>query len=266
MVNGLFQNRYRISNSFYIPAGTTDGNVEKLRKYQVFHEPDMRKKYNEIWDIGDIFISPIYSKDREIVAILSLDQPSSNLVPNIEKVRLLETFGDFLGMAIENAQIFSKIEHLSNTDELTNVYNYRFLREKVADLIRNGTKIISLVMIDLDNFKGYNDQYGHVKGDRILQLFSQTLVECTDADGYNIRYGGDEFIILLPNKKMVYAKKIIKKIETLILNSHQDINKLQFSYGIAIYPDNGNELGPLIDYADKLVYTSKLNKKNGIKT
>ncbi len=266
-INALFHNRYRILNSFYIPAGSDDLNLKALKKYQLFSSPNIKKKYNEVWDSGDIFISPIYNKDRELVAILSLDQPSTNLAPHIEKVKLLETFGDFLGMAIENAQLFSKIENLSNTDELTGVHNYRFLRETVADLINKGNKNITLTMIDLDNFKEYNDQYGHLRGDQILKLFSQLLVKIVNQRGYIVRYGGDEFIILLPAGNRVTANKIVKEVNHQLSKTQvEEFHGLKFSSGTACYPKNGDELGGLIDHADNLVYSEKLNKRDGIKT
>jgi diguanylate cyclase (GGDEF)-like protein len=241
----LFNNHYRISNSYYIPAKDAKIISKKIQRYELYRSTPLKNRIRELWDPGDIFISPIYSKDREIVALISLDMPMSNLVPTLSKVKLLETFGDFLGMAIENSQLFEKIERLSNTDEMTGVHNYRF-------------------MIDLDNFKAYNDNFGHLYGDEVLRMFSKCLVDAIGKRGYVVRYGGDEFIILLPKTHKRSGKMLIDRIgsypeKKVICRGHKPCG---FSYGIAVYPKNGLNLGSLIDYADRLLYQQKDEKYN----
>lgn len=263
-INELLQNRFRISNSYYIPAKDALTIGKKIKRYELYKSTPAKNRIPELWDPGDIFLSPIYSKDREMVALLSLDMPVSNLVPTLNKVKLLETFGDFLGMAIENAQMFEKIEKLSNTDEMTGVNNYRFLREQFTYLIKNRIAPISLVMIDLDNFKECNDSFGHLHGDEVLRLFSECLVDAIGKSGYVVRYGGDEFIILLPKTSKKVSKMLIQKIVNHsktpdIFRGHLSCS---FSYGIAVYPKNGLNLGALIDYADKLLYQQKSEKHN----
>lgn len=260
----LFNNRYRISNSYYIPAKDAKIVSKKIQRYELYRSTPLKNRIRELWDPGDIFISPIYSKDREIVALISLDMPMSNLVPTLSKVKLLETFGDFLGMAIENSQLFEKIERLSNTDEMTGVHNYRFLREKLKTLIQSKVSPISLIMIDLDNFKAYNDNLGHLYGDEVLRMFSKCLVDTIGKRGYVVRYGGDEFIILLPRVNKRSGKMLIDRIgsypeKNVICRGHEPCS---FSYGIAVYPKNGLNLGSLIDYADRLLYQQKDEKHN----
>ncbi len=262
VISKLFNNRYRISNSYYIPAEVVSKIEKRIRKYELYKNNAPRKRMEYLWDPSDIFISPIYSKDRELVALLSLDLPLNNLVPTIEQVKLLETFGDFLGLAIENTQLFGKIEKLSNTDEMTGVYNYRFLREKMTSLVEGGVSPISLIMIDMDNFKKYNDKFGHLYGDEILRIFSKCIMKVVGSNGYVIRYGGDEFIILLPHGDRKLSKNIMRRIANYA-NRRKIIrgkNPIKFSYGIAQYPQNGGNLGDLIDHADQLLYHKKSKK------
>ncbi len=260
----LFNNRFRISNSYYIPAKDAKIVSKNIQRYELYKSAPLKNRIPELWDPGDIFISPIYSKDREIVALLSLDMPMSNLVPTLSKVKLLETFGDFLGMAIENSQLFEKIERLSNTDEMTGVHNYRFLREKLKSLIENKVSPISLIMIDLDNFKTYNDNLGHLYGDEVLRMFSKCLVDAIGKRGYVVRYGGDEFIILLPRTNRRSSKMLIDRIDSYPKKNAicRGQEPCSFSYGIAVYPKNGLNLGSLIDYADRLLYQQKDEKHN----
>jgi diguanylate cyclase (GGDEF)-like protein len=165
-------------------------------------------------------------------------------------------------MAIENAQLFEKIEKLSNTDEMTGVYNYRFLREKIESLIQQKISPIALVMIDMDNFKACNDSYGHLYGDEILKVFSSCLVKNVAEKGYAIRYGGDEFILLMPKMNRKQTMRMINNIKQSKNNICRQRAACRFSYGIAVYPRNGLSLGALIDYADKLLYQQKSEKRN----
>ena len=260
----LFNNRYRMSNSYYVPAKDAQMICRKVKRYELYKSTPIKNRILELWDPGDIFVSPIYSKNREIVALLSLDMPMSNLAPTLSNVKLLEIFGDFLGMDIENSQLFEKIERLSNTDEMTDVYNYRFLREKLKSLIKNKVSPISLIMIDLDDFKECNDSLGHLYGDEVLKMFSECLVDAIGKRGYVVRYGGDEFIILLPKTSRKSSKTLIDRIGNYS-NKHKTCRAhkpCSFSYGIAVYPRNGLNLGSLIDYADRLLYQQKAEKRN----
>jgi diguanylate cyclase (GGDEF)-like protein len=263
VINDLFSNRFRISNSYYIPSADIKKAGTKIRKYKLYRSPVKQCRIGQIWDPGDIFISPIYSKTRELVGLLSLDLPVNNRIPSYEKTKLLETFGDFLGMVIENAQLFEKIERLSNTDEMTGVYNYRFLREKISLLTRQKKlRRLALVMIDLDKFKHYNDKYGHLYGDEILRKFSHVLLDMVDDKAFVIRYGGDEFIILLENTPLRKARSLARKIQ-IHLRDHSIVKgkiPLNFSYGIALYPTHGSDLGELIDHADRSLYRQKQKK------
>ena len=259
VINKLLQERYRISNSYYIPAQEVD---EEIYNYAVYKVSTKDKRRGNIWHPLDILISPIYSKNRELVGILSLGEPKNNLVPNFEKIRLLETFGDFLGLAIENGRLFKKIENLSYTDELTGVKNYRFLRETLTSLIQQSVSPTAIVIIDLDDFKRYNDQFGHLYGDRVLKIFSQGLEGLIRKKGYVVRYGGDEFIIILPRIGLRRCRNIIKRVKQYFRNEQllNMENGIPFSYGIAVYPDDGVDFGELIDRADKLLYQAKSHK------
>jgi diguanylate cyclase (GGDEF)-like protein len=260
MINTLLQNRFRISNSFYIPVSKAP---DTIREYEVYKHPHKkRERIANFWHKGDILISPIYSKNRELLGYLSLDAPVNNLAPSLEKIKLLETFGDFLGLAIENNQLFVKVEGLSNTDELTGIYNYRFLRYRMADLVTRDASPFSIVMIDLDNFKQFNDKYGHLRGDRILREISGIFAVAVGKTGYVTRYGGDEFIILLPGAGARAAQLTVQKIVRCLKKDEARSVTVDFSFGIATYPADGRNFGELIDHADQIVYCTKSSKRH----
>jgi diguanylate cyclase (GGDEF)-like protein len=260
VINALLQNRFRISNSFYIPVSKTPDSIHEFEVYK--HPLKTRERVANFWHKGDILISPIYSKNRELLGYLSLDAPVNNLAPSLEKIKLLETFSDFLGLAIENNQLFAKIEGLSNTDELTGIYNYRFLRDRMADLVSHDASPFSIIMIDLDNFKQFNDKYGHLRGDRILREISGIFAAAVGKTGFVTRYGGDEFIILLPGAGAVAARLTVQKIIRHLKRDETRSVTIDFSFGIAAYPGDGRNFGELIDHADQIVYREKSSKRH----
>ncbi len=256
VIKNLFKDCYRISHSYYIPAEDVDREVQP---YMVYKTVKFKKRIEKFWVAGDILVSPIYSREGELLAMLSLDEPYDNLAPTREKVRLLEAFGDFLGLAIENHNLFQKIERLSYTDELTGLPNYRFFKEKLTQFIEKRVTPISIILVDLDGFKMINDRYGHLFGDEILKITASSLFKAVGRDGFVTRYGGDEFIIILPKVGIRGAKNRIKEFEK-ILSSNSNTKKIGFSCGIALYPENGKNYAELIDYADKRLYLEKREK------
>ncbi|MEO0136031.1 MAG: sensor domain-containing diguanylate cyclase [candidate division WOR-3 bacterium] len=256
VIKGIMQDRFRISNSYYIPSEEV---MEEIREYEVYKSAHRQQRVHDLWAPGDILISPIYSRAGEILGILSLAEPVDNRIPDRNKIRLLEAFGDFLGLAIENNQLFEKILIVSYTDELTGVYNYRFLREKLQELIARSPKSIALAMIDLDRFKEYNDQHGHLAGDQLLRKISQILRDVIK-DGYITRYGGDEFIIILPAAGARAMRFRIEQVRKIIQEGKSFKQSIRFSCGIAVYPEDGQDFGTLIDTADKRLYLEKKKK------
>ncbi|MGQ9701009.1 MAG: sensor domain-containing diguanylate cyclase [bacterium] len=254
----LMQDRFRISNSYYIPSEEVP--VE-IRDYEIYKLISNQKRVHNLWLQGDVFISPIYSRSSNLLGILSLAEPTSGIIPDRSKIRLLEAFGDFLGLAIESHQLFEKNVFLSYTDDLTGVYNYRFLKEKLNELLNKNPKSLAIAMIDLDLFKDYNDQFGHLAGDLLLKDVSQTLKKVVK-DGYVTRYGGDEFIVILPDAGTRAIQRRINEVRRILALS----KNMQFSCGVAAYPIDGKDFGTLIDCADKRLYQEKRAKYDKAKT
>lgn len=259
-IKTLMQDRFRISNSYYIPSEEVP---KEMRDYEIYKTHNGFRRTHNLWNPGDILISPIYSRNGDILGILSLDEPIDNRTPDRSKIKLLETFGDFLGLAIENNQLFERNIITSYTDDLTGVYNYRFLKEKLNELFEKPTKSIAIAMIDLDQFKSFNDRYGHLAGDGLLREISQILKDIMK-DGYVTRYGGDEFIIILPNAGVRKMRRRIEQARYIIATQSYDKSYISFSCGIAVYPEDGRDFGRLLDTADKRLYQEKRKKYEAI--
>lgn len=258
----LMQDRFRISNSYYIPSEEVP---DEIRDYAIYKLMPTQKRVHNLWLPNDVFISPIYSRNGNLIGILSVAEPTSDIIPDRSKVRLLEALGDFLGLAIENNQLFEKNVFLSYTDDLTGVYNYRFLKEKLNELLNKNPKSLAIAMIDLDRFKEYNDQFGHLAGDLLLKNISQTLKKVVK-DGYVTRYGGDEFIVILPDAGVRAIKYRINEVRRILASSKNNNISMQFSCGVATYPIDGRDFGTLIDCADKRLYQEKRVKYDNAKT
>lgn len=256
-ITALFKEKYRISNSYYIPLEQVD---REIQTYELYRSPQPKPRKGNLWVNGDVLIHPVYAKNHELLTLLSLDQPVNNLIPGLNKIKLLEAFGDFLGLMMENNRLFGEVEKLSRTDEMTGLYNYRYLRDKVMSMIAENVSPIALLFIDLDGFKRYNDRYGHLQGDEVLKRFSRLLLQAVGSHGFVTRYGGDEFIVVLPHYKTKKGMQIADHIARLIneanLNAPATI-PVSFSYGLALYPDDGRDFGTLIDHADKFLYQRK---------
>ena len=159
----------------------------------------------------------------------------------------------------------SDMKSKSSQDALTGLWNRAYTEEKVNELIQNGAKG-ALLMIDMDNFKAINDNYGHLAGDKTLKMFADTLKKYSDSDDVLCRIGGDEFVAFLNG---VTSKSEIGNISSDIISDL--INKLEeckfetnssVSIGIAQTPDDGMEFNKLYNCADKALYYVKQNGKN----
>lgn len=162
-------------------------------------------------------------------------------------------------------------KELIYTDDLTGLYNRRYLNSVLPQELAQ-TKKYALFMIDLDGFKGVNDTYGHLEGDAILISLSKAINECMSASGTVIRYAGDEFTVVLPEKTKEEASslagELLKKVAAQPLKGKdgQKVHSLTLSMGLSMYPDDGKKLEEIIEKADRALYSSKRKGKNRLTT
>lgn len=169
----------------------------------------------------------------------------------------------------------NKLEELVNKDGLTEVYNHRYfhdtLKEKVA-LSEKYNEQISMIFVDIDYFKHYNDLNGHQMGDEVLRTIGKILRENLRENDIAARYGGEEFAIILPNtnekEAVIIADKIRKTIEStkFLGEENQPNGVLTASFGISVYPDKAKDDVTLIKSADDALYRAKFFMKNRVET
>ncbi|WP_434297458.1 bifunctional diguanylate cyclase/phosphohydrolase [Clostridium sporogenes] len=173
---------------------------------------------------------------------------------------------------VENEHI-KKLESLVNKDGLTNVYNHRFFHDTLSKEIiecEEKNEALSMIFIDIDYFKHYNDLYGHQKGDKVLKTIGEILKNNTREEDIVARYGGEEFAVLLPNtpekEAINIAERIREKIEYTYFEGeeNQPNGNLTVSMGISVYPYKAKNDMELIKSADDALYRAKFFNKNRV--
>jgi diguanylate cyclase (GGDEF)-like protein len=220
--------------------------------------------------IRSILCYPLVRRGKQIGVIELINKVSG--VFTREDQTLIELMLDPLAVAIRTADLFEDAERLTITDDLTKLYNYRYLMKYLeADVKRclRYKKKVSLLFIDVDGFKRINDTFGHLAGSQALAEIGQVLkriVRETDVVG---RYGGDEFVIVLPetplNGAMAIAERIRKKVEECEFVAQNLSIRLTVSLGVANCPKHTLTAEGLIKKADAAMYRAKELSKNSIK-
>jgi diguanylate cyclase (GGDEF)-like protein len=188
-------------------------------------------------------------------------------------LELLTALAQHAAQAIDNTYRHAQVELQSQLDSLTDVYNHghflKLLKEQ-TDQTKRQHQPLSVIMLDIDHFKQYNDKYGHLAGDEILKNLCSIIkghLKRTDAVG---RWGGEEFVISLPSANGKQAHQIAKRIRTSMLKlslhnyNQKTIPVPTVSQGIAVYPLEADEVMKLIDLADKRLYVAKERGRNQV--
>ena len=198
-------------------------------------------------------------------------------VPDMEVFKtkdlpILTILADYAAIAIENARYFSIIQKMGIMDEYTGLYNARFLHQMLNEWIQKDPhrrRKLAVVFMDVDNFKEVVDGYGHLLGTQVLKELGETISSCLAEKDILIKYGGDEYVIILPdiNKSTAIQRmeKILQAIRGAIyLKAEPKPVKVTASFGMAMYPEDAHTKKDLLLVADNLMYGIKKGSKNGI--
>jgi diguanylate cyclase (GGDEF)-like protein/putative nucleotidyltransferase with HDIG domain len=171
-------------------------------------------------------------------------------------------------------RLYQNVSERANKDYLTGLYNHGFFKETLEEQFRNANQSkqpFCLALLDLDDFKKYNDRNGHLQGDALLQFFGEMLQTETKGTNYVVaRYGGEEFAILMPNttkeEAFSFLNRLRKKVNDTYFNGveHIPYRCLSFSCGIAEYEKGIYDSGGLIHKADQALYYAKAQGKNNV--
>lgn len=187
--------------------------------------------------------------------------------------RLFRQISNQVAIAVGNARQYAEVEKLSNLDGLTGLYNHRYFKEQLEREVERASRHnskLSLLMADLDNFKKFNDLFGHPAGDQLLKQVSGIICLTLRKIDFVARYGGEEFAIILPNTSQAAAAEVAERVrlavaECLFPGSRQMPRcKLTVSLGVATYPDNAYRADELIRMADFALYRAKQLSRNRV--
>ena len=189
--------------------------------------------------------------------------------------KLFSVLAASAGMAIENARLHRRISNMTMTDDLTGIYNYRYFVQRLEEEKRRAARYnlpLSLIMLDLDWFKKTNDTYGHEVGNIVLKDIVQVVKSCIrDTDTF-CRYGGEEFIIILPQTVSVDAELLGERIREAVEKHDFTVAtgiaglKITVSLGTTSFPENGLSTSELVQTVDMALYRAKGSGKNMVCT
>jgi len=219
---------------------------------------EMKDKIKGIEAGADDFITKPFNKLELLARVKSLLRIKSLHDQLQEKVKQLE-------LAKE------RLSELAVTDGLTGLYNYRYFKGYLGQEIRRAKRHnshVSLIMLDIDFFKNYNDTHGHLAGDDVLKIIAKVLISNIRSIDVAARYGGEEFALILPETHAAAGRIVAEKIKSLVENQKfeneesQPNGRITVSMGIGTFPDQGNSLEELIKCADENLYRAKAAGRN----
>ncbi len=211
---------------------------------------------------------PLKMKD-EVIGVLDIESEKLDAFSERD-LRMFSVFASQAAIAIENDRLYNEIRALSLTDSLSKAANRRHFDLMLDSEIKKAkgySRPLSLAMIDLDDFKAFNDKYGHLAGDKILIHISRTLRKNVRDTDFVARYGGEEFTIILPETSNAFAMKVSERVRCAVEKNALNIKglgkkKMTISIGVASFPDNADNAAELIHSADRALYRAKQMGKN----
>jgi len=220
---------------------------------------------------SDFLDIPLVSRGK-VMGIMRVVTENATM-PSERERHLLMIFSTSAAGAIDNSLLHKKTEELTITDALTELFNYRYFRNKLSDELRRADRYrqrFSLLMLDLDHFKKVNDAQGHQTGNIVLREISGIIKQCIRDVDIVARYGGEEFVVILPQTgdqdALSIAERIRSSVEKGYFSNAQGQRDIQItvSIGIATYPNGVHTLDQLLEKVDKALYKAKSEGRNRV--
>jgi diguanylate cyclase (GGDEF)-like protein/putative nucleotidyltransferase with HDIG domain len=240
---------------------------------QAVYEADL-KKYHRFWTweshleqgIRSVVYLPLSVTDRSIGSlILASRKPNAY---SRRQIKLLEKVALQIAAPVENTQLYARVEQKSRIDELTGLFNRRHFEERLKEEVSRHSRygdVFSIFMLDLDNFKTYNDMYGHPAGDALLSQVGRIIKSSIRDADQAFRYGGDEFVAILPETSKEDACIVAERVrEQIAKEMDKKSLTVTCSIGLASYPEDGVISGELVAGADTALYYAKWTGGNRV--
>ena len=262
-----------IGHPDYSPPGSIEETDPRRETVYATERPTAFHLFKQSrWGVLMSGFAPIRDHDGKMLGLVGVDIDSSQLYGTINRMQII-LLAIYVGMTIITLLVLLRyadmfLEPLFK-DKLTGAYSKRYserlIQEEIAGAVK-GRKELSLMMLDLDHFKNINDTYGHGFGDTVLSSVSETIKKTLREQDYFIRYGGEEFIALLPRVAENRAKEIAERIrqtvgENGIFNEEKNMSvHMTISIGIASLKDSAVSVQEFIERADRALYAAKVTR------
>ena len=255
----IFGEALKRGEPVYVPR------VESAPAPYAYHAGNHRGK-------GAFLSLPLIAQNRRMVGVANLfrRRPDSFSPKEIE---LLRKIAGQLGQVLDTIAVYHQTRELSITDELTRVFNRRYFNQRFEREMQRAQRYqrhLSLIMLDIDHFKIFNDTHGHLWGDAVLKQVAQTLEDNLRKADILARFGGEEFVILLPEIDRGHGRQVAEKLRRAIENTAfpkaetQPLGRLTVSLGLASYPEDAEGTSDLIHVADQGLYLAKSRGRNQV--
>lgn len=219
--------------------------------------------------VGALAAAPLISAQRVLGVLRAEHGQAGAFSP--EDLRLLDIVADLAAMAIENARLYVRTAELAVTDDLTGLAVQRYFYERLEEELaraRRGDLPVSVLLIDLDHFKQYNDAYGHPAGDKLLRTIAQSLRRAQGTGDLIARYGGEEFAVLLYGVGRDAAARQAEALRAAVADQpivlRQGPARVTVSIGAAAFPEDGPRKEDLLRAADQRLYRAKQGGRNQV--
>jgi diguanylate cyclase (GGDEF)-like protein len=241
---------------------------EPVRANQAHLDPRVETVAGTPADEPEALISiPLVARDS-VKGALNIYRLGEDATFDDDEFELAKRFGDAAALALDNAQIRARLEHQASTDPLTGLFNHRSFHERLRSELTKASRshdVVSVLMLDIDDFKRVNDVYGHGSGDEILRSLAETLKSAVRTTDAVCRLGGEEFAIVMTSRDPQDAERLARRLlEHVGSASFEPAGRITISVGLARGPEHAMNPRELIACAEAAMMTAKARGKNQI--
>ena len=247
-----------------------------MRRKSPTHLPNLAAVSSAAWmpeqRNGALVLVPLHARRQRHLGVLLLYRKKPESFSPAE-ITLLQKIATQLGKVLDKIALHQQTRALSITDALTGLYNRRHFNERYAAEFMRAARYhrpLSVLLIDIDHFKKFNDEHGHLIGDKVLKLTAKVLDESIRKADILARFGGEEFVLVLPEIDKEHARTVAEKLRRAIAHTHfpkeesQPLGHITASFGLASFPEDASEDHALLKLADQALYQAKAHGRNRV--